>query len=673
MATGGDDMKLNVWVIGSLVPQKSLLVNKSPVEAVCFDPSDEYVATGSTNSVVTLWDLPNEKAGRTFDGHHTAVKTVQFHPNKGYYIVSGAVDSSVKIWDVRRKSCVHTFNGKSSKAATRATYSPDGKWIAAGFANGEVELWDIRRRTQVMSFSQHRRRVSGIEFHPNECIMATCSQDGHVRLWDLENSEMIDKINTGEQLPHSVCFSLTGDCIYTALSEGLLCHSWEPTHLHGTVTASLHHAADMMISEDVNKMVICTHRQNSVGAWIVDLNQFGPHKGNSKSRRSSSESIPSLKIETNVQSGGGGGGGSGDRRDSKDSDRPNSGHLSNTSARFSDKYGNSQYYSDRSGQMKLYNSNSNTTTTTTNNNKTDSDSIKSVRLPTSNSVSSTGKTPTSVKSSRSPHTFNLLTLPHNQHDSNSNPLPPKASTHDRSGVVPRGMISSRTHGEGQHQKVLLDRYDIKTERYGIKKEASFTTKDINVDSFLPKTRHDINLPDFDPNDEDCIQDMASKKDKIRRALSSRLFSLQVVRKFWEADDMKETLKVLKKSDNPSVSVDFFEAGVPLQKLLTLELIPSLVPLFVDMMETDHEKYRSVALKLLLKLLKGFGGTIRETINGSNMSIGVNLAFEQRHEKCKMAQECLLEIQPIVDKIKRAHGEVGILARDIHGRLTDLTT
>lgn len=111
----------------------------------------------------------------------------------------------------------------------------------------------------------------------------------------------------------------------------------------------------------------------------------------------------------------------------------------------------------------------------------------------------------------------------------------------------------------------------------------------------------------------------------------------------------------------------------MQKLLTLELVPSLVPLFENMMQTDHEKYWTVALKLLLQLLKGFGGTIRETINGSNMSIGVNLAFEQRHEKCKMAQECLLEIRPIVEKIGSGHGEVGVLARDISGRLSDLTT
>lgn len=132
-----------------------MLVNKSPVEAVCFDPSEEYVATGSSNSVVTLWDLPNEKgqsldldrvrefvflAGRTFDGHQTAVKTVQFHPSKGYYIVSGAIDASVKIWDARRKACIHTFTGRSSKATTYTTFSPDGKWITAGFANGEVEV-----------------------------------------------------------------------------------------------------------------------------------------------------------------------------------------------------------------------------------------------------------------------------------------------------------------------------------------------------------------------------------------------------------------------------------------------------------------------------------------------------------------------------------------------------
>lgn len=108
------------------------------------------------------------------------------------------------------------------------------------------------------------------------------------------------------------------------------------------------------------------------------------------------------------------------------------------------------------------------------------------------------------------------------------------------------MISSRTHAEGKHQRALLDRYSVKTDRYGAKKESCFASKEINVDSFLPKTRHDMNLPDFEPRDEDCIQDMVSKKDEIRHVLASRLCDLQIVRKFWDTDDVKETLKQLKK-------------------------------------------------------------------------------------------------------------------------------
>lgn len=261
-----------------------------------------------------------------------------------------------------------------------------------------------------MSVTQHRRRVNGIQFHPNECIMATWSEDSSVRLWDLDNAETIDKINTGEHPPHFVCFSTSGDCIYTAIPEGLLCHSWEPTHLHSTVTASLHQTTDMVICEEVNRLMICTTRKDSIGPWLVDLNQFGPHKSKPQSRRSSSESIPSLKIESNVSSGG-------ERRDSKDSDRPNSGHLSNTSARFTEKYAPCAHYSDRSGQMNLYN------------NKSEAETIKTVKVPTS-SPNTTARTPTSGKSARSPHKLNLPTLPLNHRDANPS-LPPKAAAHDR--------------------------------------------------------------------------------------------------------------------------------------------------------------------------------------------------------------------------------------------------
>ena len=126
-------------------------------------------------------------------------------------------------------------------------------------------------------------------------------------------------------------------------------------------------------------------------------------------------------------------------------------------------------------------------------------------------------------------------------------------------------------------------------------------------------------------------------------------------------------------ENTSVAVDFLGAVCPLQKILTLELIPCVVPLLLDMLQSSHERYWETALRILLIVLKGFGGLIRETTNGAHMSMGVNISLEQRLEKCKHAQESLLEIAPLVERITKQGGSVAGQANDVQCRLSDLTT
>lgn len=122
-----------------------------------------------------------------------------------------------------------------------------------------------------------------------------------------------------------------------------------------------------------------------------------------------------------------------------------------------------------------------------------------------------------------------------------------------------------------------------------------------------------------------------------------------------------------------MTVDFMGAISPLQKIVTLDLIPSLVPLLLDLLRSSHEKYWETALAILLLVLKGLGGLIRETINGANMSMGVNISLEQRLEKCKCAQDSLLEACPLVEKLTKAGGSVAGQANDVQHRLFDLTT
>jgi WD40 repeat protein len=57
VATGGADKRVNVWKVGRASSIWSLAGNSSAIEAVCFGPIEEHLASGSSGGAVKLYDL----------------------------------------------------------------------------------------------------------------------------------------------------------------------------------------------------------------------------------------------------------------------------------------------------------------------------------------------------------------------------------------------------------------------------------------------------------------------------------------------------------------------------------------------------------------------------------------------------------------------------------------
>ena len=67
--------------------------------------------------------------------------TVDFHPY-GEFLASGSSDCAVKVWDIRRKQCITTFKGHSAPLR-KVCFSPDGRWVVSGDRDGVIKLWDL--------------------------------------------------------------------------------------------------------------------------------------------------------------------------------------------------------------------------------------------------------------------------------------------------------------------------------------------------------------------------------------------------------------------------------------------------------------------------------------------------------------------------------------------------
>ena len=72
--------------------------------------------------------------------------------------------------------------------------------LASGSADGKIKLWDLKSKSAATNIKGHFSQIDSLSFSPNFIYLASGSQDGIVKLWDVRNtSKSLKEINEKEQ------------------------------------------------------------------------------------------------------------------------------------------------------------------------------------------------------------------------------------------------------------------------------------------------------------------------------------------------------------------------------------------------------------------------------------------------------------------------------------------
>lgn len=66
------------------------------ISSVAFSPEGRYVASGSSDNTIKIWDTSSGACAKTLQGHTSSVNSVAFSPDQ--YVASGSSDQTIKIW-----------------------------------------------------------------------------------------------------------------------------------------------------------------------------------------------------------------------------------------------------------------------------------------------------------------------------------------------------------------------------------------------------------------------------------------------------------------------------------------------------------------------------------------------------------------------------------------------
>ncbi|EGT42641.1 hypothetical protein CAEBREN_13734 [Caenorhabditis brenneri] len=192
LVTGSRDTTLRVWNVETGQHLATLLGHHAAVRCVQFD--GKTVVSGGYDFTVKIWDAQTGRCIRTLVGHNNRVYSLLFESERSI-VCSGSLDTSIRVWDFTRpegEECVALLQGHTSLTSGMQLR---GNILVSCNADSHVRVWDIHEGTCVHMLTGHRSAITSLQWL-GRSMVATSSDDGTVKLWDIERGQLIRDLVT---------------------------------------------------------------------------------------------------------------------------------------------------------------------------------------------------------------------------------------------------------------------------------------------------------------------------------------------------------------------------------------------------------------------------------------------------------------------------------------------
>ena len=205
----------------SFAQQPIILRHGGSVQTVKFSPvNNSLIASASDNSTIKLWNLQNDTVA-TLRGHSRKIHSVAFSPD-GQLLASGSDDWTFKLWDVHTQQHIATLEhitGRTRSPITEVAFSHDGQLLAT--AGQHVKLWEVSTQTEIATL-QHSNYVSALAFSRDGQFLATGDVGGAVKIWDIQERQVISQLDGDTVRVDTLTFSPDGRILASAGYHGLI-------------------------------------------------------------------------------------------------------------------------------------------------------------------------------------------------------------------------------------------------------------------------------------------------------------------------------------------------------------------------------------------------------------------------------------------------------------------
>lgn len=223
-ATAMRDGTVRLWNIVPLhmgepyITEKALFVTNRPfadrqpgLRTVAFSPDGSLIAAAGHGPEIYVWSIERGTAPlQVLNGQAETINFVAFGLDNST-LLSAADDGAIRYWDLKQGIEVRTI--KAPDMLVNAAVSRDRRYLATASLSMKGE--GARTRVFDLQSGEEVRRLSGgpwsVAFAPNNRVLATGDSDeGHIRLFDIEQGREVWRVVRQDRPIRSLAFSRDG-------------------------------------------------------------------------------------------------------------------------------------------------------------------------------------------------------------------------------------------------------------------------------------------------------------------------------------------------------------------------------------------------------------------------------------------------------------------------------
>jgi WD40 repeat-containing protein SMU1 len=174
------------------------------IEVAKFSPCGEYLATGSTDGFIEIWDpkTASLKSSLSYQFensdlemiHKQSVISLAFTKDSKM-LASGDVQGQIKIFKVANGKCLRDFPNAHSKGINCLIFSKDNSQIISGDYDSKIRVHGLKAGILIVELSSHTSFINDLQIDWNENKVFSASADGTVKIWS-KDYELINNLYT---------------------------------------------------------------------------------------------------------------------------------------------------------------------------------------------------------------------------------------------------------------------------------------------------------------------------------------------------------------------------------------------------------------------------------------------------------------------------------------------